>query len=70
MYRLIKTDNPTTKGNSELNKAHNFTFDGYNFYFGSVRSSRVKSIIIDNNKMEVATKNTTYVFKRERTSNV
>lgn len=65
MHKLISLDNQVSLGQREVNKTNDFSFYGVCFYFGSINSSRVKSITIDGSEMTVITKNSTYVFRQE-----
>ena len=65
MFKLLSLDNKESKGQAMVNKKHNFIFDGHQFTFGTITSSRVKSININEKKeVVVKTKNSTYVFER------
>ena len=64
-YKLDATNNPNTAGNSHIGKTHRFDFNGTVFYFGSIRSSTVKSITIEDDTMIVQTRNTKYTFKKD-----
>ncbi len=63
-YELMKVTNTESKGNREVGNIGRFDFDGKVFFFGDIRSSRVRQITInDANEMIVQTKNSTYFFK-------
>ena len=64
MYKMIGIDNPGSAGAALLNQEHDFNFHGVAFYFGTIQSSRVNSIVIEDNTMIVQTKNTKYTFRR------
>lgn len=61
-YRMIDIDNKESKGYSEIEMTHDFIFDGNVFYFGNIRSSRVRHITIDCDNVVIKTKNSTYTF--------
>ena len=65
MFKCISLNNEISRGQGIVGRTHNFNFDGYNFYFGDIRSSRVKSITIEDKLMTVETKNSIYKFEKE-----
>ena len=65
MHKLIALDNPTSKGHDEMNKIRDFQFYGGCFYFGTIQSSRVKEIIVNDLVMTVTTKNSVYKFRKD-----
>jgi len=62
MFKLNGINNNTSVGNVEVGKTHEFNYDGVMFYFGSIHSSRVKSINVIDGDLEVTTKNSVYIF--------
>ncbi len=63
MHKLISLDNQESIGQREVKQTREFSFYGKCFFFGSIYSSKVKSIIFDEQGfMTVKTKNSTYVF--------
>lgn len=64
MYQLLGLDNKESVGQREIGTKAPFSFDGRVFVFNTIRSSRVKSITIDDCIMTVRTKNSEYKFKK------
>ena len=64
MYELIELNNKESVGQKEVGNKHNFHFDGSQFRFGTIISSRVESIFSDAFQMTVKTRNSLYRFKR------
>ncbi len=62
MFKLISIDNQISKGSREVGKTNEFNYDGNVFHFGSIQSSRVKSIIAHQEVLIVVTQNTLYTF--------
>lgn len=65
-YKLVDVSNMESIGNRQILNTHKFDFDGNVFYFGDIRSSRVRQITIDDDVMIVQTKNSTYRFEKEK----
>ncbi len=66
MFELISLDNKESKGQSFVGKTHFFKFDGYQVRFGSMTTSRVESIVKnEDGNTVVKTKNSTYIFKND-----
>jgi len=65
MYKLISLDNKTSAGQALVGKSSSFIYDGIAVYFDRVRTSTVKNINVDGDKITVVTRNSTYVFKKE-----
>ena len=64
MYKMISVDNPTSVGNDFVGSKAEFNFNGSQFFFGLLYSSRVKFIDITDNIMTIQTKNTKYIFEK------
>lgn len=65
-YKLISVNNESSYGLKCIGEVSRFTFEGGTFYFSHMRSSRVKSIIVKEDSMEVQTLNSLYIFKEEQ----
>lgn len=62
MFKLNAINNESSLGNIEVGNTHEFRYDGTMFYFGSIHSSRVKSINVIDGDLEVTTNNSVYIF--------
>lgn len=65
MWELIDLDNKQSAGMKFIGKKGTFKFDGKQFFFESLYSSRVSTITIEDTTMIVKTRNSVYTFKRE-----
>ena len=65
MWKLSSIDNPNTAGVGYVGDTKTFHFDGTQFFFGSLYSSKVSSIEVINDLMIVITRNTVYKFNKD-----
>ena len=65
MWKLISVDNPDTSGVGYVGETLPFNFNGVQFFFGDLYSSRVTSIEVINDLMIVITRNTVYKFNKD-----
>ena len=65
MFELIDMNNKNSAGFRYINQSHRFNYDGGCFYFGSLRSSTVQSIVRCAKIMTITTLNSVYVFERK-----
>ena len=65
-FILEDLDNKESAGQQFVGRVDRFKYDGFRFYFGSLYSSYVLSIVSDmEGSMVVNTKNSVYTFKRK-----
>ena len=65
MWKLTSVDNNNTVGVGYVGDTLPFNFNGVQFFFGDLYSSRVSSIEVINDLMIVITKNTVYKFNKD-----
>lgn len=63
MFKMIGCDNQGSVGYKYLGVVAKFNYNGNIFTFDSMYSSTVKSIVVEDNKMTVQTRNTKYIFE-------
>ena len=61
-FKLIELDNKDSYGQVEVGEIGYFEYYGGTFFFRSLRSSTVESIVRIENRIEVQTRNSKYVF--------
>jgi len=64
VWKLTSIDNPDTSGVGYVGETNPFNFNGTQFFFGDLYSSKVTSIEVINDLMIVITRNTVYKFNR------
>ena len=61
--KLIACDNPISAGAKFIGREAKFSYHGGKFFFSSLYSSTVKSIVRDEGRLLVQTRNTLYTFE-------
>lgn len=63
---MLDCSNLESAGNSEIGNIHDLKISFDFFYFGDIRSSRLKKIeFINDEDIKIHTKNSIYLFRRE-----
>ena len=63
IFKMTSCSNSLSAGMQEVGRRSGFEYDGNRFFFGSIQSSAVKSIVHTGKDLTVQTKNTQYTFK-------
>lgn len=62
LFKLVELNNSSSVGKIEVGNTHEIKFDGVQFYFGAIYSSRVSNIKCSKGLLKITTKNSVYSF--------